>query len=156
MLAFPVSVLAKPRGFACAVAIAFVAGTAVGWSAALPSAPGTQIGDAVTAARPLTWPVKPDFDLVFASLNVALPKQDLVKPVLVEAVLVKPVLAKQDSAKIAAVNFDDVFASFARESRESTPSRREKLRNAGWRRLQSATPKPTAERAAADAGVAVN
>ena len=123
---FPVSVFAKPRGFACAIAIAFVAGTAVGWSAALPSAP-----DAVVAAA---WPVKPDFDLVFASLDTPLRKQDKAKP---------------DSAKIVSMNFEEAFASLAAQPRDSTPSRREKLRNAGWRRLQSAGQKPTAERVSA-------
>ena len=59
---------------------------------------------------------------------------------------------KPESAKIAAVNFEDVFASFARESRDSTPSRREKLRNVGWRRLQSAGQKPPAERVSAGEG----
>jgi hypothetical protein len=142
MYRFPVSVFGRPRGFACAIAIAFVAGTAVGWSAALPSAPDAAIADAVVT-KP--WPVKPEFDLVFASVNAPLRKQDKAKPV------------GADSVKIAAVNFEDVFASFAGEARESTPSRREKLRNAGWRRLQSATQKPAAERVSAGEGrTAVN
>ena len=141
---FPVSVFAKPYGFACAIAIAFVAGTAVGWSAALPPATAAVVADAVVTGPVVSepWPVKPDFDLVFASLNAPLRKQDKAKP---------------ESRKIAAVDFEQAFASFARESRDSTPSRREKLRNAGWRRLQSATQKPTAERVSASEGrVVVN
>ena len=139
MLAFPVSVFAKPRGLACAVVVAFAAGTAVGWSAALPLAPDALVAEvAVTkpwSVRPWSttpWPVKPDFDSVFASLNAPLPKQDSAKQA----------SATPDRTKLAAVNFEEVFASFARESRDNTPSRREKLRNAGWRRLQSATQKP--------------
>jgi len=141
---FPLSIFAKPHSFACAVAIAFAAGTAVGWSAALPVAPDAVVAETL-GTKP--WPVKPDFELVFASLSAPLPKQDRAKRA----------GAKPDSATIAAVNFEDAFASFARESRESTPSRREKLRNAGWRRLQSATQKPTAERvSASERAVAVN
>ncbi len=137
MRKFPVSVFARPRGFA--IAVAFVAGAAVGWSAARPPGSGAGVADAVVAE---SWPVRPDFDLVFASLDAPLRKQDR---------------TKQDDAKIATVDFDEVFASFARESRDSTPSRREKLRNAGWRRLQSATQKPTAERVSASEGnTAVN
>ena len=70
--------------------------------------------------------MKPDFDLVFASLNAA--------------------PHTQDRAKIATrVNFDLVFASLTGPQRANTPSQREKLRDAGWRRLlQSANQKPTA------------
>ncbi|MBV8838653.1 MAG: hypothetical protein JO000_19120 [Alphaproteobacteria bacterium] len=135
MLSFPVSVFAKPRGFACAVVIAFVAGTAVGWGAALPSAPEARVAESA-------WPVKPDFELVFAAVSAPLPKQDRANVA----------SAKPDGTTIASVNFDDVFASFARESRDSTPSRREKLRNAGWRRLQAATQKLPAERVSAGEG----
>lgn len=141
MLSFPVSVFAKPRGFACA--IAFAAGTAVGWGAALPAAPDAQVAGALVT-RP--WPVKPDFELVFASVSAPLPKQDRAQPA----------SAKPDSATIVAINFDDVFASFARESRDATPSRREKLRNAGWRRLQSATQKPAERVSAGEGRVVVN
>src|SRR5438552_2585008 len=115
MLAFPLSVFGKPRGLGCAIAIAFVAGTAVGWGAALPSAPDAVIAD----TRAETWPVRPDFDLVFATLDAPLRKQDRAKPASV----------KPDSTKIVAVNFEETFASLVSQPRDNTPSRREKLRN---------------------------
>lgn len=116
-------VFVRRRGLVCAVMIAFAAGTAVGWTAALPGAASPANGAALA--------LQPDFDLVFASLP-AVPRT-------------------QDRAKIAtAVNFDLVFASFASPRSGNTPTQREKLRNAGWRRiLQSANPKPTAARVSA-------
>jgi hypothetical protein len=122
MRVFPLTVFARPHGFVCAVAIAFAAGTAVGWTAAVPGAPASVSSEAS--------PVKPDFDLVFASLD-AVPRAAA-------------------SAKIAArSDFDLVFASIT-PPRDSTPSRREQLRNAGWRRiLQSASQKPAAARVSA-------
>ncbi len=116
MRILPKSPFAPSRSFICAVAIAFVAGTAVGWSAALPPVADPTIAEAA--------PMKPDFDLVFASLDVVPRVPQGVKPV--------PLM-----------NFDLVFASIAPPPRANTPSRREKLRNAGWRRIlqsQKATP----------------
>jgi hypothetical protein len=120
MRVFPSSVFVRPRGLVCAVTIAFATGTAVGWTAALPGVPAFVNGEAS--------PMKPDFDLVFASLNTA-PRIE-------------------DSAKIVArEDFDLVFASIATPQRDNTPSRREKLRNAGWKRiLQSANQQPAASR----------
>ena len=124
--------------------LAFATGTAIGWSAALPPATGAIVTDmAITD----TWPVKPDFDLVFASLNVPPQKQDGAKQA----------SAKQDSEKIVTMNFAEVFASVASLPRDNTPSRREKLRNAGWRRLLSVGAKPAVERVSAGEGrTAVN
>jgi hypothetical protein len=123
MRVFPSPLFVRPRGLICAVTIAFATGTALGWTAALPGASASVNGEAS--------PMKPDFDLVFASLSAA-PRIE-------------------DSAKIVArKDFDLVFASIATPQRINTPSQREKLRNAGWRRLlQSADQKPAASRLSA-------
>jgi hypothetical protein len=62
-----------------------------------------------------------DFERVFAGPN-ALPQREYVPVVLT-----------------AAIDFQQVFRSVSAPSRDNTPLNREKLRNAGWRRLLEAS-----------------
>jgi hypothetical protein len=80
---------------------------AVGITVALPSTSDSAGGGAFLG--------KTDFDLVFASVNAGSHDEDIPKIV----------------TKMA---FDQVFASI-RPQLDNTPSNREKLRNAGWRRV---------------------
>ena len=106
------SALALSRRIACAIATAaVVAGLTVGLTVALP---GTSDSASGAAFR-----VQPDFDLVFSSLA-----------------------SLNAGARVAAVPdiatpiaFDHVFASMATPQPDNTPQNREKLRNAGWRRV---------------------
>jgi hypothetical protein len=109
MTGLSTSALAVSRRIVCAIATAtVVACIAVGVTVALP---GTSDSASGAAFR-----VQPEFDLVFASLNAA---------ARLEAV--------PDSA--TPIAFDLVFASIARPQPDNTPQNREKLRNAGWRRV---------------------
>jgi len=100
------------RRIVCAVATAtVVACIAVGVTVALPGTSDSASGAAFLA--------KPDFDLAFASLaglNAGARLEDVPE--------IAPTIA-----------FDQVFASIARPQPDNTPQNREKLRNAGWRRV---------------------
>ena len=112
MTGLSTSALAVSRRIVCAIATAtVVACIAVGVTVALP---GTSDSASGAAFR-----VQPDFDLVFASLA------SLNAASRVEAV---PDIA-------IAIAFDQVFASMAMPQPDNTPPNREKLRNAGWRRV---------------------
>src|SRR4051812_12560381 len=112
MTGLSTSALALSRKIACAIATAtVVACIAVGVTVALPVTSDSASGAA--------FRVQPDFDLVFASLT-SLNAGSRV----------------EDGPDIATrIAFDQVFASMARSQPDSTPQNREKLRNAGWRRV---------------------
>jgi hypothetical protein len=125
------SARATPRSIACAVSAALVlAGIVAGFTVA-----GTS-GSASSVAVQRT-----DFDFVFASVNEAridFPKVeariaiDQVFATLIDfAGLNEPQRAIPEAAAVA---FDQVFASI-RLQPDDTPPNREKLRNAGWRRV---------------------
>jgi hypothetical protein len=143
MRSFLSSVLARPRGLVCAVTIAFAAGTAVGWTAALPGIP--------VSVDSAALPVKPDFDFVFASLDVAASRGDALPrgPRAAPSARAAPddLKAAPRAKVVTPPDFDLVFASVAAPPRDVTPARREQLRNIGWKRiLPAANPKPTAAR----------
>lgn len=107
------SVRAASRRIACAIAAATVlASIAVGVTVALPGTPEPAGGAALR--------VQPDFDLVFASLDAGARREDV------------PDIA-------TTIAFDQVFASMTRAQPDNTPQNREKLRNAGWRRVLQKT-----------------
>ena len=109
MKIFYASANAMSRRVACAVATTMVlACIAVGFAVALPGTSDSAGGDAFVA--------KTEFDLVFASVNAGSHSEDVAKI----------------ETRIA---FDQVFASITRSQLDNTPPNREKLRNAGWRRL---------------------
>ena len=81
---------------------------AVGFTVALSGTSDSDSGD--------VFHVKTDFDLVFASVNAPSHNEDIPKI----------------ETRIA---FDQVFASMTRPQLVNTPPNREKLRNAGWRRV---------------------
>jgi len=92
----------------CAIAAAMVlAFVAVGITVALPGTSGSANGGASLT--------KTDFDLVFASVNAGSQVEEVPKV----------------TTRIA---FDQVFASIAKAQLDNPPNR-EKLRNAGWRRV---------------------
>jgi ammonia channel protein AmtB len=96
------------RKIVCAITTAMVlACIVVGFTVAF----GTSDSASGTAFR-----VKPDFDLVFASVNAEAHSEDI-------------------SKIVTGVAFDQVFASITRPQPDNTPQNREKLRNAGWRRV---------------------
>jgi hypothetical protein len=102
------SAVAVSRRIVCAITTALVlASIAVGMTVAWPST-----SDSASAEASF---VKMDFDLVFASVNAG--------------------SRIEDTPKIATkVAFDQVFASVTKAQLD-TPPNREKLRNAGWRRV---------------------
>ena len=103
------SAFAVSRRIVCAIAAAIVlACIAVGFSEALPGASDSAGGAALR--------VRADFDQVFASVNAGSRIEDT------------PNIATR-------IAFDEVFTSMTRSQPDSTPSNREKLRNAGWRRV---------------------
>ena len=103
------SAIATSRRIAGAIAAATVlACIATGLTVALP---GTSDSASGAAFR-----VQPDFDLVFASLNTGARVEDV-------------------AAIATAIAFDQVFASVTMPQPDNTPHNREKLRNAGWRRV---------------------
>jgi len=92
----------------CAIAAAMVlAFVAVGITVALPGTSGSANGGASLT--------KTDFDLVFASVNARSQVEEVPKV----------------TTRIA---FDQVFASIAKAQLDNPPNR-EKLRNAGWKRV---------------------
>jgi hypothetical protein len=109
MRIFPSSVVATPRGFVCATAsIVAAACVAIGLAVALPIASAPANGEALLA--------RADFNLMFADLNAGSPPQEFRKPA-------------------TTINFDQAFIAIAAPQVDNTPSNREKLRNAGWRRI---------------------
>ena len=97
------------RGIVCAITAAMVlAFVAIGITVALPGTSGSANGGASL--------MKTDFDLVFASVNAGSHVEDIPKV----------------ATKIA---FDQVFASMTKAQLDNTPTKREKLRNAGWKRV---------------------
>ena len=102
------SAVATARRMVCAIAAAMVlAFVAVGITVALPGTSGSANGGASLT--------KTDFDLVFASVNAGSQVEEVPKV----------------TTRIA---FDQVFASIAKAQLDNPPNR-EKLRNAGWRRV---------------------
>src|SRR5437868_485094 len=103
MRTLPFQAIATSRGFiSAAAAVVGLASTAIAFAAVLPVGSGSLSNDAPLA--------RPDFDLVFASLNAGSPARNL--------------------PAIATIDFDQAFASIATPYRDNTPSNREKLRNA--------------------------
>jgi hypothetical protein len=102
------SAVAKSRRIVCAMTSAMVlVCIAVGF-VALSGTSDSASGD--------VFHVKTDFDLVFASMTAPSHNEDIPKI----------------ETRIA---FDQVFASMTRPQLVNTPPNREKLRNAGWRRV---------------------
>jgi len=81
---------------------------AAGMTVALPGTSDSAGGEA--------FRVKTDFDFVFASVSAGSHNEDIAKIV----------------TKMA---FDQIFASMTMPQPDNTPQNREKLRNAGWRRV---------------------
>jgi hypothetical protein len=103
------STVALSRRIVCAITTATVlACIAVGFTVVLPGTSGSASGEAFL--------MKTEFDLVFASVNAGSHIEDIPKI----------------ESKLA---FDQVFASMTMPQPDNTPSNREKLRNAGWRRV---------------------
>jgi hypothetical protein len=103
------SAIAVSRRIVCAIATAMaLACIAVGLTVDLPGASDSAGGE--------TFPVKRDFDQVFASLNAGSRGDDI-------------------RTFVTGIAFDQVFASMTRPQPDDTPPNREKLRNAGWRRV---------------------
>lgn len=100
------SAVAVSRSLVCAATAAMVLACIAGVTAALPGTPYSARGEAFI--------VKPDFDLVFASLNAG--------------------LQVKGNPIVTAIAFDQVFASITK-AEPDTPANREKLRNTGWRRV---------------------
>jgi hypothetical protein len=100
------SAIAVSRSIVCVATAAMVLACIAGVTAALP---GTS-----ESAHGKTFLVKPDFDLAFASLNAG------------SQVKNDPIATP--------IAFDQVFASMTKAQLD-TPPNREKLRNAGWRRV---------------------
>ena len=97
------------RRVVCAITTTMVlACIAVGFTVALPGTSDSASGEAFLA--------KTEFDLVFASVNAGSHIGGIAKI----------------PTRIA---FDQVFASITRSQLDNTPPNREKLRNAGWRRV---------------------
>jgi hypothetical protein len=106
---FSKSSVAMPGKIVCAVATAMIFSCiAAGLTVALPGTPDSA-GDEAFLARA-------DFDLVFASVNAGSHIEDIQKTATV-------------------TTFDQVFASMMTYRLDDTPPNREKLRNAGWRRI---------------------
>jgi hypothetical protein len=102
------SAVAVSRRIVCAIAAAMVlACIVVGLTVAFPGTSDPASGAAFRA--------KADFDLVFASVNAG--------------------SQLEDTPKIVTTAFDQVFASMTTSQPDNTPQNREKLRNAGWRRV---------------------
>ena len=107
MTIFSPSALALSRRIACAMStVVVLAAIAVGFTLVLPNTSDSAGGAA--------YRIKPDFDLVFASLNAGSPREDI--------------------PEIATIAFDQVFASMTPQP-DDTPMNREKLRNTGWKRV---------------------
>jgi hypothetical protein len=106
MMIFSPSALAMSRRIVCVMStVVVLAGIAVGFTVALPGTSDSAGGEAYRS--------KPDFDLVFASLNAGSPREDIPE---------------------IAIAFDQVFASITPQP-DDTPMNREKLRNTGWKRV---------------------
>ena len=83
---------------------------------------------------------KADFDQVFASVNG--PRSEYAPAILTKVdferifASVTGPRSRYAPASLTRVDFDQVFASVARRpQRDNTPPNREKLRNAGWKRI---------------------
>jgi hypothetical protein len=87
-----------------------------------------------------TFMARPDFDHAFAGATAA-PRRDDVPAFLTmidfERILagVTPMPRHDTPAIPTTVHFDRVFASVSTPHRGNTPPTREKLRNAGWKRI---------------------
>jgi hypothetical protein len=96
--------------------------------------------DTASSTANKTFTAKPDFDHAFASATTP-PRSEYVPAFLTmidfERVLagVTPMTHRDAPAILTTVHFDRVFASVSTPLRGNTPPTREKLRNAGWKRI---------------------